>query len=135
MRNESRNGVFSRGRRQAVRVTPNTDLALGLFEGVHGGAVHAALEAIVTIDEEQRIVMINPAALRMFGCTAAVAIGSFLSRFIPARHRAAHEAHVRRFKASDIGELSMGERAPIVGLRANGDEFPAERPSQRRRRR
>ena len=53
-------------------------------------AVHAACEAIVTVDEQQRIVMINPAAQRMFGCSAAEALGSPLSRFIPADAREAH---------------------------------------------
>lgn len=109
-----------------VSALPDARLPDALLEGVHGGAIHAALEAIVTVDEQQRIVMINPAALRMFGCSAAEAIGSRLSRFIPARHRAAHEAHVQQFGASDVAELKMGERSPIVGLRANGEEFPAE---------
>jgi len=109
-----------------VSARPDPSPPNALFEGVHGGAVHAALEAIVTVDEHQRIVMINPAALRMFGCTAAEAIGSRLSRFIPARYLAAHETHLRRFDASGVIELNMGERARIVGLRANGEEFPAE---------
>ncbi len=86
---------------------------------------HAAAEAIVTIDESQRIVMINPAAQRMFGCTAAEALGSELTRFIPLRYRGAHAGHVRRFEASGLMEWSMGERLPVTGLRATGEEFAA----------
>lgn len=96
------------------------------FETVHRSAVHAALEAIVTVDEAQRIVMINPAAQRMFGISAAQALGSDLSQLIPARHRTAHAAHVRGFGASAFDELPMGQRGTVSGLRANGEEFPLE---------
>jgi two-component system sensor histidine kinase UhpB len=95
------------------------------FESVHGNAVHAALEAIVTVDEQQRIVMFNPAAQRMFGCTADEALGSALTRFIPLPQREAHARHVREFAASGALELPMGERGAIFGLRANGETFPA----------
>ncbi len=104
---------------------PGLPAAPGLFDEAAGGLVHAAREAVVTIDESQRIVMLNPAAQRMFGCTAAEALGSELTRFIPLRHRAAHAEHVRRFDASGLAEWSMGERLPVSGLRANGEEFAA----------
>jgi two-component system, NarL family, sensor histidine kinase UhpB len=97
-----------------------------VLEAIHGGAVNAALEAIITIDEDHRVVMANPAALRMFGCDAATALGSDLSRFIPARFQAAHAKQVRDFGASGVTELPMGKRGIIYGRRANGEEFPLE---------
>ncbi len=96
----------------------------GPLDDVPGSLVHAAREGIVTIDESQRIVMLNPAAQRMFGCAAAEALGSDLSRFIPLRHRAAHVVHVREFDASGEPERSMAERRAVTGLRADGTEFP-----------
>ena len=89
-----------------------------------GSLRHAAHEGIVTIDENQRIVMINPAAQRIFGCSAEEALGSDLGRFIPAPLRETHAAHVRAFAASGVAERTMGERLPLVGLRANGETFP-----------
>jgi PAS domain S-box-containing protein len=96
------------------------------FDTAQGCIVHAALEAILTVDEQQRIVMMNPAAQRMFGCTAEQAIGSQLSRFIPPAQRASHDKHVREFDASGAVELPMGSHGTIVGLRADGQEFPAQ---------
>lgn len=101
-------------------------LADRLFGMAQAGIIHAAFEAIVTVDDQQRIVMINPAAQRMFGCTAAEALGSELSRFIPSQHRATHARHVSEFSASDAVELPMGKRGTVFGIRANGEEFPAE---------
>ena len=98
----------------------------GPFEMAQGSIIDDALEAIITVDDQQRIVMINPAAQRMFGCTASEALGSDLSRFIPPRYRATHAAGIRKFDISGAVELPRSKRQCIVGLRANGEEFPAE---------
>lgn len=97
-----------------------------MFRLLRDSIVRASHEAIVTVDEQQRIVMINPEAQRMFGCSAADALGSSLSRFIPPEHRAAHAAQVRAFDASGTAERPMAERGVVLGLRANGERFPAE---------
>ncbi|HRI18468.1 MAG TPA: PAS domain-containing protein, partial [Burkholderiaceae bacterium] len=90
-----------------------------------GSLRHAAHEAVLTIDAAQRVVMINPAAQRMFGCSAEEALGSDLARFIPQRLREAHARHVQDFADSGAAERAMGERMPVRGVRANGEEFPA----------
>jgi PAS domain S-box-containing protein len=88
-------------------------------------AFTAAHEGIVTVDAQQRIVMINPAALRMLGCSENEALGSRLSRFIPQAQRGAHARLVRAFDASGAALLSWRERGVVHGLRVNGEEFQA----------
>ena len=51
---------------------------------------HAALEAVITVDHAQRIVMINPAGLDMFGLQREQALGMHLEQLIPVRLRAPH---------------------------------------------
>ncbi|MBT9502614.1 MAG: PAS domain S-box protein, partial [Burkholderiaceae bacterium] len=87
-------------------------------------AVQASVEAIVTIDAQQRIVMLNPAALRMFGCQADDVLGQALSVFIPERYREAHAEHVTWFQTSGETERPKGVRGCLMGLRADGLEFP-----------
>ena len=89
-------------------------------DSVRRAAVNAALEAMVTVDGQQRIVMINPAALRMFGCSAADALGADLARFIPAASRTAHARHVREFDTSGLTER-YGDKVPL----SNFDGAPA----------
>ncbi len=88
--------------------------------------IHAAHEAILTVNDQQRIVMINPAALRMFRCTAREALDADLSRFIPVRLRKAHVQHVCDFDRAGLNERPMGASRQVMGLRADGEEFPLE---------
>jgi PAS domain S-box-containing protein len=89
--------------------------------------IRSSMEAIITVDEAQQVVIFNPAAEFVFGLTAREAIGSPLSRFIPERLRAAHAQHVNRFGVTGVTERQMGHPQRVLyGLRANGEEFPIE---------
>ena len=90
------------------------------------GIVHSAMDAIITIDEEQKIVLFNDAAERIFGCPASEAVGSPVDRFIPERFRSAHRGHVERFGATGETSRRMGERRVLAGVRASGEEFPID---------
>jgi two-component system, NarL family, sensor histidine kinase UhpB len=104
---------------------PNTDARLN--EARMMGIIRSSMEAIITIDETQRVVIFNPAAEFVFGLSAMEAIGSPLWRFIPERFRAAHEQHVDQFGATGVTERQMGHQQRVLfGLRANGEEFPIE---------
>jgi len=90
------------------------------------GIVESAMDAMITIDEDQRIVLFNPAAERMFGVLAANAIGAPLVQLIPQRFRDGHAEHIRRFKETGVTNRRMGALGTVSGLRANGEEFPVE---------
>lgn len=90
------------------------------------GTIDSAMDAIVIIDADQRVVLFNPAAERMFGCTAVDAIGKPLESFIPERFRSTHRRHVEHFGVSGISSRLMAQHMEIVGLRADGQEFPIE---------
>jgi PAS domain S-box-containing protein len=88
--------------------------------------IDSAMDAILTVDDQQRITMFNPAAEKMFGCPAADAIGAPLERFLPARFRKAHAEHISAFGQNGVTRRSMGGFSPLSGLRSNGEEFPIE---------
>ena len=88
-------------------------------------AVAATRDGVIAIDEGQHIVMINPAAQRMFGWHAGEVLGKKLSCLIPPAQRRAHARHVRAFDASGTPERAMGTRGIVTGLRADGSTFPA----------
>jgi two-component system, NarL family, sensor histidine kinase UhpB len=91
------------------------------------GIIRSAMEAIITIDETQTIIIFNPAAEFVFGVSAMDAVGSPLSRFIPEQFRAAHAKHVEQFGVTGVTERQMGHPQRVLyGLRANGEAFPIE---------
>jgi len=90
------------------------------------GIVSSAMDGIITVNDEQLIVLFNPAAERMFGLSAAEALGQHISRFMPRRYREGHAAHIRRFAVTGVTNRQMGSLGAISGLRANGEEFPIE---------
>ena len=90
------------------------------------GIIRSSMEAIIIVDERQNIVVFNPMAEQVFGCTAMEAVGTSLSRFIPERFRAGHERHVEQFGVTGVSDRQMGRQRVLYGLRSNGEEFPIE---------
>jgi len=88
--------------------------------------IDTAMDAIVTVGEDMRIVGFNQSATRMFRCAAGDAIGQSLERFIPRRFRAAHAGQMRSFAVSKVTMRAMGEGAEVKALRADGEEFLAD---------
>jgi PAS domain S-box-containing protein len=83
------------------------------------------IDGIITIDDDQRIVLFNAAAEKIFRCSAAEAMGQPIDRFVPERFRQTHREQVRAFGLGERAQGAMGVRT-IYGLRADGDEFPME---------
>jgi PAS domain S-box-containing protein len=90
------------------------------------GIISSAMDAIVSVDARQHIVLFNPAAEKMFGISAQEALGQSLGRFIPERYRAAHVRHVSQYGDTGVSSRSMGRLGALLGLRASGEEFPIE---------
>jgi PAS domain S-box-containing protein len=90
------------------------------------GIVGSAMDAIIAVDEERRIVLFNAAAEKMFGCTEDEAVGTLIDRFIPERFRSEHGAYMRRFAESGATNRTMGASAELWAIRSNGHEFPME---------
>ena len=100
--------------------------ALRASETRFGSIVSSAMDAIISVDADQRIVLFNAAAERMFGHRAHEAVGQPLSMLLPADRRAVHEQHVRGFAATGVTARQMGALGELVGLRADGEQFPLE---------
>lgn len=88
--------------------------------------VASAMDAIVAVDPDHKIMVFNAAAQRMFACSASDAIGTTIDRFIPERFRAAHIGHIREFGETGVNNRAIGTLGSSWGLRTNGEEFPIE---------
>ncbi len=93
----------------------------GLFEALAASSP----DAIVTIDQESRILSANPATERILGYAPKELVGRYLGVLIPERLRAAHEAGLSRYLRSGRRNIPWtGIQLP--GLRKDGTEIPLE---------
>ena len=99
---------------------------LRLSEARFTNIVNLAADAIISVDEKQRILIFNQGAERIFGYTAAEMLGQPLDVLLPAHLAVAHRAHVRRFATEPGPARDMNRCAEIRGRRRDGTEFPAE---------
>jgi PAS domain S-box-containing protein len=90
------------------------------------GIIESAMDAIITLDAEHRIVIFNRSAEQMFGCSANEAIGQRLDRFIPKRYRESHGEYIRSFGETGVTTRAMAAARSVYALRSNGEEFPIE---------
>jgi PAS domain S-box-containing protein len=128
---EVSNKILPDGRWQAfvrdITRRKEAEEALRRSEARFEGIISLAADAIISINAEQRIVLYNEGAARIFGWPRAEALGKPLDILIPERLREVHRAHVQGFAAGSAQARRMGERGTtILGLRKNGEEFPAE---------
>jgi PAS domain S-box-containing protein len=91
-----------------------------------GAMLESALDCVITIDHEGRVVEFNPAAERTFGRTREEAVGGELAELIvPPSLRAKHREALRRTVETGESRL-LGERLELAGMRPDGQEFPVE---------
>ncbi|MES0370682.1 MAG: EAL domain-containing protein [Mariprofundaceae bacterium] len=90
------------------------------------GILELSVEAVVCVDEEQNIILFNHGAEDIFGYSSEEVLGKSIDILMPEKYRAMHYQHMQNFIESDENSRHMKRRAEIVGLRKNGEQFPAE---------
>jgi len=98
-------------------------------EGRLAGVIDSAMDAIISVDPAQHIVLFNAAAEKMFGASATEMMGQSLDRLIPLALRARHQGHINNYVGTGASTRTVGDHMSLMSLmalRANGEEFPIE---------
>lgn len=82
-----------------------------------------SVEAIVTVDERGTIENFNPAAEKLFGYSAAEAIGQAVSLIMPAAARKTHDEYLQQYAITLLSRM-LGREFQEHALHKNGAEFP-----------
>ena len=100
--------------------------AIRSSEARHRAILETALDCIITIDHEGRVVEFNPAAERTFGYALDEIRGRPMAELIiPPALREGHHRGLGRYLATGEGPV-LGQRIEVPAMRADGTEFPAE---------
>lgn len=91
------------------------------------GILDNADEAIISIDEQQKIQLFNQGAETIFGYQAGEIIGQPIDILLPEVFRSIHRNHINQFSQATEQSRKMTERhRKVFGRRKDGHEFPAE---------
>ena len=89
------------------------------------GLLESAPDAIVTVNREGLIALVNTQAERLFGYDRSELLGQQVEILLPERSRAAHVRH-RPSYLKQPSTRSMGTALELVARRKDGSEFPVE---------
>jgi two-component system cell cycle sensor histidine kinase/response regulator CckA len=113
-------------RRNADQARSEKEQQLHKSEDRLRATVEAAIDCIIAMDREGRVIEFNPAAEQCFGYRRDAIIGRpLVDMIIPPRMRDAHEQGMAGYRARGTGAF-LGKRVEVTAMRADGDEFPAE---------
>ncbi|HMB04110.1 MAG TPA: PAS domain S-box protein [Isosphaeraceae bacterium] len=112
--------------RRDFAVRRRSERAIRRSEARKAAIFQSAMDAIITIDHEGRVVEFNPAAERIFGYPRDAVLGRELADLIiPPGLRDDYRRGLARYLATGEGPL-LGTRVEMSALRADGTEVPVE---------
>jgi PAS domain S-box-containing protein len=95
-------------------------------QALTGAILGAALDAVITMDQEGRIIEFNPAAERIFGYSRDEVVGDDMAELIvPPSLRPGHRNGLMRYLETGRS-VYLDSRVELTGMRADGSEFPVE---------
>ncbi len=115
-------GATAYGRRLSRRAETEQQATEARFANI----LNIAADAIIAMDEDQRIVLFNQGAEQIFGYRAEEVLGKPLGLLLPSGAADTHHEHVRAFALGAAHARRMSERGEVSGRRKDGTEFPAE---------
>ena len=97
---------------------------LKMLDERYRAITETVVDAIISINEEGRIIFCNPATKKIFRYEDEI-IGSNITALMPERFRKSHQNGMNRYLNTGIPKI-IGSTVEVVGTKKDGTEFPIE---------
>jgi two-component system, LuxR family, sensor kinase FixL len=97
-----------------------------ISESILRDVLESVNDAVITVDEQQRIRFLNQKAEEMFGYERSEVLGQDVSLLLPATHREVHQSYLKRY-VSTRAPAVPGRTMECRGQRKDGGTFPLEK--------
>jgi PAS domain S-box-containing protein len=111
---------------QDITERKHNELALIESWQQYAGIVESSMDAIVTLDEDQHILLFNNAAAKMFGHSGNEVVGLSIERFIPVGFPPDQWGSMKANIPTGNQDSKTEKRIAVKALRASGEEFSVE---------
>jgi len=122
---ESAEGILVTAAIRDISVRKEAEKHLARMEGRYRGLLEAAPDAMVVVNQQGEIVLLNVQAEKQFGYSRDALIGQKVKNIIPEGFAERLIADEKR-SVEDALAQQIGTGIELTGLRKNGSEFPIE---------
>jgi len=120
-------GLLAHGWADLLKSREHADQKLQQSEAQLSGIIRVANDAIITVDQSQKILLFNHGAERIFGYSRDEVLGRSLDMLLPERFRKRHRDHINHFGGGVVSARKMSDRSiSLFGCKKGGEEFPLE---------
>lgn len=126
VRNEKGEEIYREGSVEDITDRKRAQQALTESDSRKDAILKSALDCVITIDHEGKIIDFNPAAEHTFGYRSEDVVGKVMAELIiPAAQRPYQKAGLAKYLATGRSTI-LGKRIEVAAMRLDGDEFPVE---------
>lgn len=86
----------------------------------------ALYDPVVIVDEQLKIILLNPAAEKLFGLKQDDVSGESLNLLVPDDFKESHDDFALNYLASNSGSRAMGQRRTLWAKKSDGTKFPVD---------
>jgi two-component system cell cycle sensor histidine kinase/response regulator CckA len=126
VRNKDGQEIYIEGSVEDITERKRIEEALIESEGRKSAILKSALDCVITIDDEGKILDFNPAAEHTFGYKSENVVGEKMAELIiPPQYRSHHEAGFARYRETGSSAI-LNKRIEVSAMRADGTEISVE---------
>ncbi len=104
----------------------NHSLIKGHSKDTLADIINLSSDAIISVDGDMNVVLVNAAFTRIFGYQPEEILGQSLNLLLPKKIHSVHKGYIKSYEKSGGASRQMAQRSELFGLSKSGDKIPLD---------